>query len=48
MMGQSFISSMMHNKILRVFTRSTSDVKHAASYVEERSTANVLADQFFE
>lgn len=27
--------------------RTTSDVKHAASYVEERSTANVLADQFF-
>lgn len=31
-----------------LYDGNTSDVKHAASYVEERSTANVLADQFFE
>ena len=28
--------------------RDKSDVKHAPSYVEEKSTANVLADRFFE
>ena len=28
--------------------REKSDVKHAPSYVEEKSTANVLADRFFE
>ena len=49
MKGQSYICSMVYNNILCVYSpRSTSDVKHAASYVEERSTANVLADQFFE
>ena len=55
MMGKFFICLKIYYvqiciyKFVYVYLlRNTSDVKHAASYVEERSTANVLADQFFE